>query len=144
MSNHIPYLVFASHRLLDIFLNNNAANKLYLNNGNDVFSDATVASGLSLANGHGSGLAVCDTNKDGHQDVYVVNQNRGNVLFRITAPPPPLGSFLIVRPLGDLGHLDLYGTKIFLFVAGSDYSLTSSMMIGMRTIDGGSGYMSQR
>jgi enediyne biosynthesis protein E4 len=64
--------------------------KLYRNNGNNTFTDATIESGIVLE-GFGLGLAVGDVNKDGYPDIYISNDyisndllyiNQGNGTFR--------------------------------------------------------------
>ena len=89
-------------------------------------------------------MAVIDTNKDGNLDIYLVIYSGANVLLRTSAASPPTGTFLVVRPLDNAGRPNLFGAKVYLFPAGSSFSLTSDELIGMRLIDGGSGYNSQR
>ena len=131
------------HRHPDIYVSNSGANKLFRNNGDGTFSDATTAAGVGHT-GLGRGLAVIDTNKDGNLDIYLVIVNGANVLLRTSAASPPTGTFLVVRPLDNSGRPDLFGSKVYLFPAGSSFSLSSDELIGMRLIDGGSGYNSQR
>jgi len=65
-------------------------NRLYRNNGNDTFSDATEQSGLQ-GDGYGMGVAVGDYDNDGYPDLYVTNvghntlyHNNGNGTFSDT------------------------------------------------------------
>jgi len=55
-------------------------NRLYLNDGNGTFTDATAASGTG-DKGQGTGVAVGDFDNDGAVDIYVLNFGT-NVLFR--------------------------------------------------------------
>jgi hypothetical protein len=55
-------------------------NALYRNDGNWKFTDVTKQSGLGDA-GYGLGVAVCDYDNDGDQDVYLNNYGP-NVLYR--------------------------------------------------------------
>ena len=114
-----------------------------MNDGDGTFTDETTAAGIGSI-GDGRGVAVLDTNKDGNLDIYVVNVNQPNALLRTTSSSPPIGSVLIVRPLDESGRPNLFGAKVYLFPAGSAFSLTLNERIGMRLIDGGSGYGSQR
>ena len=51
-------------------------NKLYINNGDNTFSDVSIASGIDDAS-RGRGMAYCDYDKDGDLDVLVIVQNGG-------------------------------------------------------------------
>ncbi len=48
-------------------------NRLYLNDGAGVFTDATAASGAAAHDGYGMGVAVADVEGDGDLDLYVSN-----------------------------------------------------------------------
>ncbi|MFQ5733773.1 MAG: CRTAC1 family protein [Planctomycetaceae bacterium] len=54
-------------------------NRLYRNEGNGSFSDATLSCG-ALENGYGQGCAVGDFNADGFPDLYVTNFGRNSLL----------------------------------------------------------------
>ncbi|HBC78111.1 MAG TPA: hypothetical protein DCZ51_05750 [Bacteroidales bacterium] len=56
--------------------------RLYRNNGNDTFTDVTIAAGI-VYEGNGLGLAVGDVNKDGYPDLYISNDFISNDLFYI-------------------------------------------------------------
>jgi enediyne biosynthesis protein E4 len=53
------------------FAGNQVSNKLYLNEGDMKFRDATTAAGLDKANRWCSGVSVVDINADGKLDVYL-------------------------------------------------------------------------
>jgi tetratricopeptide (TPR) repeat protein len=55
-------------------------NRLYRNNRDGTFSDATEKSGVS-GEGYSMGVAVADYDNDGDQDIFVAGVNR-NILFR--------------------------------------------------------------
>jgi enediyne biosynthesis protein E4 len=55
--------------------------RLYRNEGNGRFSDATESSGISTADGAGLGVAVGDYNGDGWLDLYVANDATPNQLW---------------------------------------------------------------
>jgi enediyne biosynthesis protein E4 len=104
--------------------------KLFHNDGNGRFSDATEAAGISKAYGAGLGVATGDYNEDGWPDLYVANDATPNQLwinhkdgtFRdegllsgaaLNAAGNPEGSMGIAS--GDFnldGHEDLFVTNI--------------------------------
>jgi hypothetical protein len=85
---------------LDLYLTNNGPNKLFRNDGNDLFVDAT-SSPLGDA-GHGMGAVWGDYDNDGDIDLYLANDNTSNKLFRNEGG----GVFTDVTsgPLGDAGR----------------------------------------
>lgn len=72
--------------LLDVYFTNNAhvmicsgqSNKLYRNNGDDTFSDVTEEAGVGDF-GNGMGVAWCDYDNDGDQDLYMLNFVNSNI-----------------------------------------------------------------
>lgn len=72
--------------LLDVYFTNNAhvmicsgqSNKLFKNNGNDTFIDVTEEAGVGDF-GNGMGVAWCDYDNDGDQDLYVLNFVNSNI-----------------------------------------------------------------
>jgi hypothetical protein len=66
----------------DIYLVNfHKPNKLYINNRNGTFRDATSASGVGFS-GASVQAAVTDYDSDGDFDIFVVNQDGPSVLYR--------------------------------------------------------------
>jgi hypothetical protein len=56
---------------------------LYLNRGDGTFADATVGSGIDVAEpGRAMGVSILDFDMDGRPDVYVANDASANFLFR--------------------------------------------------------------
>jgi len=67
---------------LDIFIaNENSTNRLFLNNGAAVFTEATQSSGLGTGFG-GTGCSFGDIDNDGDIDLYVANWSTKNILYR--------------------------------------------------------------
>ena len=73
---------------LDLYISRgfdtNTTDKLYRNNGNGTFTDATVAAGITATHLK-RGVAWGDYDNDGDQDIYVVsltNGSRPNLLYR--------------------------------------------------------------
>ena len=57
------------------------ADTLLLNNGNGVFSDVSVESGIRDVAGRSMGVATFDYEADGDTDIYVANDSQENHLF---------------------------------------------------------------
>ena len=57
-------------------------NKLYLNNGDGTFTDASEASGVRAQIGKGMSIGVADYDGDGWPDLFVPNDTSYNFLFR--------------------------------------------------------------
>ena len=54
-------------------------NRLYHNNGNGTFTDATEKAGVT-GRGYGGGVAAGDYDNDGNEDLYVTTY-QGNILY---------------------------------------------------------------
>ena len=67
---------------VDLYLANHAGiNRLYRNDGNDIFSDVAIAAGVN-DNGDGRGIAWQDIDGDGDLDLHVVNVGVANRLYK--------------------------------------------------------------
>jgi len=67
---------------LDIFITNeNSTNRLFLNNGAGIFSEATESVGL-VTNYGGTGCSFGDIDNDGDMDLFVTNWSAENILYR--------------------------------------------------------------
>lgn len=58
------------------------ADRLFRNNGNGTFTDVSRAAGIANPGGKGMGIAFCDFDRDGDQDIYVANDMVPNFLYR--------------------------------------------------------------
>lgn len=74
--------------LLDVvFAGNQVDNKLFFNQGDFVFRDASEPSGIQIANQWSNGVTFSDINADGFMDIYITQggpndrDNRANLLF---------------------------------------------------------------
>jgi len=65
---------------LDLYVNNDGTNKLSINDGKGVFSDAPADSGANVE-GKGRGVQAADFNNDGHMDLFIVNLDTDPVLL---------------------------------------------------------------
>jgi hypothetical protein len=59
-----------------------AADRLFLNNGDGTFADASSRAGIANPAGKGLGVAFCDYDGDGLVDIYVANDLVRNFLYR--------------------------------------------------------------
>ena len=67
---------------LDIFITNEySSNRLYLNNGAGIFTEATSKCGLTTIEG-GNSASFADIDKDGDIDLYVTNWSSKNILYQ--------------------------------------------------------------
>ena len=129
---------------LDLYVGNaNQPNVLLLNDGHGIFTDASAASNVDHS-GNSHGVAFGDVDNDGGLDLYVGNANQPNVLLRNAHHGPDDGQhdaaaadWLVVLPLDGAGHRTLHGAAVRVLLAGT------RVLVGLRTVDGGSGYCSQ-
>jgi enediyne biosynthesis protein E4 len=57
------------------------SNIVYRNDGNGVFSDVSMQSGIGAYRGNGLGVVIADVDDDGWPDVFVANDSMPNFLF---------------------------------------------------------------
>jgi len=121
---------------LDLYVvNNNAANRLYINDGTGSFTDKASDAGVADA-GTGYGVAAVDGDFDGDMDVYVVNSG-ANSFFRTEQNN---SSWLKVELLGTSGNKDAVGARVEVYEAG--FIGNSAKLLGARMVTAGSGYAS--
>jgi hypothetical protein len=58
------------------------ADRLFRNEGNGRFTDVSRAAGIANPSGKGLGIAVCDVDRDGDDDIYIANDLVRNFLYR--------------------------------------------------------------
>jgi hypothetical protein len=85
--------------------------------------------------GSGRSVALGDFDGDGDIDIYLANNNGVNKLF--LNGPSYKSEWLFVRPLDASGHYTFHGATVRLL------ERSTGTLLGLRTIDGGSGYGSQ-
>lgn len=56
-------------------------NTLYRNNGDGIFADVSVETGIAQHLGRGMGIAIADYDGDGFMDIFVANDDSRNFLF---------------------------------------------------------------
>jgi hypothetical protein len=109
------------------------ANKMYLNDGNGVFTD--VADQIPILKNETvrtKGTAFADIDDDGDLDLYVVNWGVSNRLYRNEQND---GNFLKIRLKGTVSNADAVGARIRVFREGK--------LIGLREVKTQSGFCSQ-
>jgi enediyne biosynthesis protein E4 len=115
----------------------NEQSYLWMNNGNDTFTEMAIASGF-IQYGKGRALLHLDYDNDGDQDAVIVSNNEPLFLLRNDLPAGPDTHWLRVflntngsfagGPLAPNG----YGAKVYATVGATTY---------MRSIDGGNSFM---
>jgi Tfp pilus assembly protein PilF len=66
---------------LDLYLANATANRLYRNNGDGTFAELSEKMGIAGKNVRSRDAAFGDFDEDGDIDLFVVNENAGNILY---------------------------------------------------------------
>jgi hypothetical protein len=62
------------------------ANIVYRNDGNGVFTDVSIDSGIGTLRSNGLGVVIADYDDDGWPEVFVANDSMPNFMFRRTGP----------------------------------------------------------
>jgi tetratricopeptide (TPR) repeat protein len=66
---------------LDIFIGKTSSNKVYRNNSDGTFIEQASRMGFSTGNANSRDAAFGDFDEDGDIDLFVVNENSGNILY---------------------------------------------------------------
>ena len=108
----------------------NQSSILYENNGDGTFQN--VASTVGIQNtGPGEGATWGDYDNDGDLDLYVVNYNQSNKLYRNNGDS---NHWIIIKPVGTTSNRAGIGARI---------EVTTGTSTQIREVDGGSGFCSQ-
>ena len=108
----------------------NQSSILYENNGNGTFSDIAGTAGIQNT-GPGEGATWGDYDNDGNMDIYVVNYNQSNKLYRNNGNS---NHWIIIKPVGTTSNRAGIGARI---------EVTMGTSTQIREVDGGSGFCSQ-
>jgi hypothetical protein len=108
----------------------NQSSILYENNGDGTFSDIAGTAGIQNT-GPGEGATWGDYDNDGDMDLYVVNYNQSNTLYRNNGNN---NHWIIIKPVGTTSNKSGIGTRI---------EVTTGTITQIREVDGGSGFSSQ-
>jgi hypothetical protein len=107
---------------------------LYRNNGNSTFTDVASATNSGFA-GSLTSVAPADFDNDGDLDLYI-SSNSANALFKNDLNPYN-NTYLMIKALSATQRWNQSGIKMNL------KTTTGGTFVATRTLDGGSGYMSQ-
>ncbi len=108
----------------------NQSSILYENNGDGTFSDIASTAGIQNT-GPGEGATWGDYDNDGDMDLYVVNYNLSNKLYRNNGDS---NHWIIIKPVGTTSNRAGIGARI---------EVTTGTSTQIKEVDGGSGFCSQ-
>lgn len=121
---------------LDLLTGNRTLNRFYANKGKGFFYEATDEANINRP-ATACGMAAFDMGEDGDLDVYLTQGEQRSVLYENQSDNR---HWLKVRLLGDRGNRDAIGARLWLYRQGE--SGGPAQLLGMREINGGSGYNS--
>jgi len=122
---------------LDIFLGNRGSSTYYANNGNGYFKNKTKEANAEFL-GWVSGLAAGDIDNDGSLELYISDDLKAG--RKLENENDTSSAFIRLQLHGTLSNRDAIGAKIFLYEAG--FINDKKHLLGMREINGGSGFNS--
>jgi len=108
----------------------NQSSILYENNSDDTFQNVASTAGIQNT-GPGEGATWGDYDNDGDLDLYVVNYNQSNKLYRNNGNS---NHWIIIKPVGTTSNRAGIGARI---------EVTTGTSTRIRDVDGGSGFCSQ-
>ena len=133
-SRSATWLDFNGDGWLDLYITQvETANKLYRNDGDGTFVDVTDVAGVGSDDDTWS-ATIGDFDGDGDEDIYAVNLDAENCLYRNGAAPT---TTLIVKPLSPEGFATTLGAGVTLHRADD------GALVGTRLADAGSALYSQ-
>ncbi|HOZ21726.1 MAG TPA: FG-GAP-like repeat-containing protein [bacterium] len=121
---------------IDLLTGNRTLNRFYTNKGEGFFYEATEEADINRPANAG-GMAALDLGEDGDLDVYLAQGEQRSVLYENRSDNR---HWLKLRLLGDRGNRDAIGARLWLYRQGE--SGGPAQLLGMREINGGSGYNS--
>ena len=122
---------------LDIYAGNRGESKYFSNSGNGKFIDKTEEANAEFF-GWVSGLAVGDLDKNGFLELYISDDLKSGRWLRSSIDTT--SKYIRIHLKGTLSNRDAIGAKIFLYKTG--FINDKNHLLGMREINGGSGFNS--
>ena len=121
---------------LDLLTGSRALNRFHANKGKGYFYEATEEAGITRLTNAG-GMAAFDLGEDGDLDVYLGQGEQHSALYDNRSNNR---HWLEVKLRGDRGNRDAIGARLWLYRDG--HLGEPAHLLGMREINGGSGYNS--
>lgn len=113
----------------------NESSYAYLNDGTGNFTDASIATGIANHTLQGRGIAALDIENDGDQDVFILCNNGPPRLYRCDLTGTDQHWLrILLNTTGSALAPNGFGSRVRIRVGGVEQ---------LRSIDGGSNYMSQ-
>ncbi len=129
-------LFVASGQMMFDNPNQYQVNNLFINNGNNTYSDVTITAGIADSS-RSRGAAYSDFDNDGDLDFVLVNvdssQTSTDKTWFMENQGTGLGNWLKIKLRGTTNNRDGFGSHVTVFVNGRSL---------LREADGGSGYLS--
>src|SRR3990172_3748256 len=116
--------------VVNVGIQGNQSSILYENNSDGTFKDVASTAGIQNT-GPGEGSTWGDYDNDGDMDIYVVNYNQSNKLYKNNGNS---NHWIIIKPVGTTSNRAGIGARI---------EVTMGTSTRIREVDGGSGFCSQ-